>query len=90
MTAATPEKRRGATINNLVPDGYHTVSEAAKLVGKSQDTLVRWRKSDPPVFMPEHYMMAGSTIVYLYSEEDIETLKKIAAKIKPGPKPHEE
>lgn len=61
------------------------------MVGRSADTLVRWRKGRPgsdPIFEPSGYMEVGETHmkVYLYSEEDIEAMRQIVKTMKTGPK----
>lgn len=78
---------QGASIRHLVPDGWFLVSDAAKQVGKSKDTLVRWRKGVEPTFTPSGYMTVGKLTIYLYSPKDIEELREIAKTMKPGRKP---
>lgn len=80
--------QRGNSIGHIVDTmpGKYTVSQAAAMVGRSVDTLRRWREEG--VFVPASTMTnsTGGVIAYLYSEEDIVALRKIAAEMKPGPK----
>lgn len=78
----------GASIAQSVPDGWHLVSDAGELVGRSADTLRKYRRDQ--IFVPSGYMMAGTLKCYLYSDEDIKALKELIPKIKPGRKPIEE
>ena len=65
-----------------VPDGYHTRSQAAALIGKSRDTLKRWHNNG--TYEATEYMEAGKLQVWLYSDDDISKLKEIAENISPG------
>lgn len=70
-------------IRAMSPPRY-TVSEAAKAVGRSEDTLVRWRKNG--TYMPSERRVFGSIGVWLYTEQDIVRMKQIKKSIKPGRK----
>ena len=72
-------------IGACVPPGFYTRSQAARLVGRSVDTLKRWHKKD--LVKPSSYIQAGSLKVWAYSEEDIGRLVAVAATQKPGRKP---
>lgn len=85
MTTASEHVPGTAGIKGLVPEGWHLVSEAAELVGRSADTLTRYRKEG--TFIPSGHMKVGTLKVYLYSEADIVELKALAETIRPGPKP---
>lgn len=61
-----------------------TVRDAAEKVDRSPDTLRRWRLSGECV--PSEHATFGKTTVYLYTPDDIRTLKKVAAAQRPGPK----
>lgn len=71
-----------AQIRNAIPGG-HTVTEAAELVGKSVDTLLRWRRTG--VFVPSRVYQAGSIQVPVYTGADIEAMRRIH--LKPGRRP---
>lgn len=62
-----------------------TTSQAAETVGRSVDTLKRWAKED--IYRPSDSASFGSTVVPLYTEQDIEALKYLARTTKPGRKP---
>jgi hypothetical protein len=76
-------------IGGMTPDGWHTRSQAAKLVGRDPDTLKRWHRkarTDPyynPA-APSGHMMAGALKVWLYSDEDIEKMRVFADNQRPG------
>jgi hypothetical protein len=55
------------------------------MIGRSRDTLRRWRISEE--FVPSFKMDAGELEVWLYSDDDIERLRKFAATKKPGRPP---
>jgi hypothetical protein len=77
-TVVQPVARpRGNGIADCVPDGYRTVSQVADDVGRSVDTLKRWRRSG--TFVPEYFMRVGpdrKMKVWLYSENDVEQIRK--------------
>ncbi len=70
-------------VRRMSPTRY-TVNEAAARVGRSPDTLRRWRLDG--TYMPSDTMQAGSLTVYLYTDQDLENLKRIAKKKRPGRK----
>lgn len=61
---------------------HYTVSEAAEEIGKSAETLRRWRRTGFMVPSVEHKM--GELTVYLYTEEDLIELKKLVPKTRRG------
>lgn len=61
--------------------GWVTISEAAKQVGKSVDTLRRWAQQGHG---PSRTVRVGKLRVGIYSEEDIERLKEYAKTVRPG------
>lgn len=61
-----------------------TTAEAARLVGRSEDTLVRWRSDG--VYAPSERRAFGSVEVWLYSEADIGAMKEIVKTLRPGRK----
>lgn len=69
------KKHPGNSIGRNVPEGWHTTAEAAKAVGRSADTLRRWRDAD--IFVPSGIMHYKALGVHLYSDEDIEKMKEI-------------
>lgn len=70
-------------VRAMSPPRY-TTTEAARLVGRSEDTLVRWRKDE--VFVPKEKRAFGSVEVWLYNEDDIAAMKEISKTLKPGRK----
>lgn len=76
---------QGNAIGHSFPDGYYTRGMAAKMVGRSIDTLKRWH--DEGVYVATRQVAYGELLVWAYSDEDIAELKKIAADYKPGRKP---
>jgi hypothetical protein len=70
-------------VRDMHPPRY-TTSQAAELVGRSKDTLKRWKKG---VYGPSDQKVFGSLVVDLYTQEDIREMKKIARSMKPGRKP---
>lgn len=66
----------GNSIGTKVPDGYHTRSKAAVLIGRHPDTLRKWRKEG--MLIPSAWMKAGKLKVFLYDDEDIAEGKRIA------------
>lgn len=67
----------------------YTTSQAAALVGRSEDTLRRWREGPDPVFVPSDEERFGNLVVPLYTPEDIAEMRKIAKTMKPGRKPQD-
>jgi hypothetical protein len=70
-------------VRAMKPKRY-TVRDAAEAVGRSPDTLRRWRVTGE--FVPSDTATFGTTIVYLYTADDIRAMKKIAQAQRPGPK----
>lgn len=68
-------------VRRMTPTRY-AVKEAAELVGKSPDTLVRWRRTG--LYVPSDQMRVGKLTVYLYTDRDIENMKRLARTIRPG------
>lgn len=63
----------------------YTVKDAAALVGRSPDTLRRWRQDG--LLEPSETQSFGSTLVHLYTPDDLKELRKIAKVQRSGPKP---
>lgn len=63
--------------SRYIPEGWHTRRQAAKLIGKSSDTIRRWHREG--IYEPLGQMPAGQLTVWLYSDEDITNMKKVAA-----------
>lgn len=83
MADREPEEvRRGDSIGKTVPDGWHTPSQAAAKVGRSADTLKRWRVKR--IYVPSGWIRRGNLRVYLYSDDDVEALKVLARTIRAG------
>lgn len=72
-----------AMVRRMSPTRY-TVNEAASLVGRSPDTLVRWRRAG--IYEPSDSMKVGSLTVWLYTDDDIRYMKEMAKDLKPGRK----
>lgn len=68
-------------VRRMTPARY-TVKEAAALVGRSPDTLVRWRRSGR--FVPSDRQQIGRLLIWLYTDEDIEEMKQLAKELRPG------
>lgn len=62
----------------------YTVTEAAEKIGKSPDTLKRWRVTG--VFVPSDSRTFGKVVVPLYTADDIKEMRKIAKTMRPGRK----
>jgi hypothetical protein len=71
-----------------VPDGWHTISRAAALVGRDKDTLKRWHRDG--VYEPSGYCERGKLTVWLYSDDDIMEMQRLAHTRKAGRPPKEE
>lgn len=74
----------GNSIGAKAPEHRYTRSYAAKLVNRSPDTLKRWHKQG--VCVPSDKMTAGKLVVWLYTDDDMDVLKKAARTQKPGRK----
>ena len=72
-------------VRQMSPPRY-TTAQAAALVGRSDDTLRRWRGGPNPTFNPSEEAEFGSLVVPLYSGEDIKEMKRISKTMKPGRK----
>lgn len=72
-----------AQVRAMSPARY-TTTEAARIVGRSEDTLVRWRKDG--VFVPKEKRAFGAVEVWLYTERDIASMKEISKTLRPGRK----
>lgn len=66
------------------PDHY-TTSEVADIVGRSKGCILRWRKDG--ILEPSHYMESGTTVIWLYTEDDLAKAKQIVRTMHPGRKP---
>lgn len=75
-----------AIIADMKPRMY-TVKEAAERTNRSIDTLVRWRKNG--VYVPKNKRKFGELTVFLYTDEDLKNLKKVAGLQRPGRKAHD-
>lgn len=70
-------------VRAMTPPRY-TTAEAASRLGKSEDTIRRWREKE--WLTPSDSRAFGSVVVPLYTDEDIERGKTLAKSIKPGRK----
>jgi hypothetical protein len=71
-------------VRKMHPPRY-TTAQAAEMVGRSEDTLARWRKKNYVKASDEAAF--GSITVPLYTDEDIEALRRLAKTLKPGRTP---
>lgn len=71
------------TVRQMNPPRY-TTKMASELVGRSTDTLVRWRRTG--LYKPSAVESFGSLDVPLYTSEDIKKMKRLKKTIKPGRK----
>ena len=72
-------------VRQMDPPRY-TRAMAAKKIGKDIDTLKRWKKAG--VSSPSEQRPFGQLTVGLYTDDDIDAMKKIARTLKPGRKPN--
>jgi DNA-binding transcriptional MerR regulator len=75
----------GNSIGAKAPEHAYTRTTAAKLVKRSPDTLKRWHKQG--ICVPSTNMKAGKLTVWLYTEDDLLTLRELAKTQKPGRPP---
>lgn len=76
-----------AAIKRMKPRRY-TTQQAADMIGRSRDTVKRWRIDG--VHAPSDAKVFGSTLVYLYTPDDIRAMKSLTRTLKPGRKPQGE
>lgn len=77
MRNQTGKGRRGNSVGRVVPAGYYTTANVAAYVGRSIDTVKRWR--DTEILVPKRRERIYGENVWLYSEEEREIAKKLAA-----------
>lgn len=68
-----------------IPEGMHTRAQVADLLGLSKDTIRRWQASG--LYVPKHHKMYGENKVWLYTDEDITEMRKVARSTRTGKKP---
>lgn len=78
----------GGSLKDSIPPGWHMTSEAAAAVGRTADTLRRWK--DDGTYEPSGYTTRGELTISLYSDDDINIMRGIAATKKAGRPPKEE
>lgn len=71
-----------------LPDGMYTRAQAARLVGRSKDTIRRWHETG--IFVPSHSHEYGKQRVWLYTDEDLAVMRRLAQEIRPGRKAEKE
>lgn len=76
-------KPLNAMVRRMHPPRY-TTGEVAGMVGRSFDTIARWRRTG--LVMPSDSFMFGSVRVWLYTDDDVERLKELAKVQRPGRK----
>lgn len=59
-----------------LPGDWYKLSEAAELIGVSHSTLRKLISDDREGLVPGHFAMFGKNRIYLYSDDDIERLRK--------------
>jgi hypothetical protein len=62
----------------------YTTSQAADQVGRSADTIKRWR--DIGQYQPSDSAQFGKLIVPLYTRADIVIMRRLSRQLKPGPR----
>lgn len=70
-------------VSEMRPPRY-TTQDVAEKIGRSRDTVVRWRKTG--LFVPSECADFGGVTVWLYTAQDIRDLRKLAASQHPGRK----
>jgi hypothetical protein len=76
-----------ASLVDTIPEGWYRRREAAQKVGRDYDTLRRWHKDG--TYAPSGFVERGKLTVWVYSDDDIAEMKRIADNKKPGPSPQE-
>ena len=77
----------GGSLADSVPDGWHMISRASELVGRDKDTLRAWHKNG--VYEPSGYCLRGKLTIWLYSDDDIMNMQRLADTRKAGRPPKE-
>lgn len=77
-----------ASLLDTIPAGWHPRREAAEMIGRDYDTLRRWHRDG--TYTPSGFVQRGKLTIWLYSDDDIAELKKVAASQKRGPKPKQD
>jgi hypothetical protein len=70
------------SLRHTIPDGWYTRRQAAELVGRDFDTLRRWHSEG--IYVSHNWVVRGKLTVWLYSDEDIENMKKIPGSARQG------
>ena len=72
-------------IMSSIPEGMHTRSQVAELLGLSKDTIRRWHTSE--LYVPTNYKMYGANKVWLYTDDDVVAMREVARSTRTGKKP---
>jgi hypothetical protein len=72
----TMTERRGGN-RFRIPDGYLTTKEIAEAVGRSKDTVERWRDSG---FLVYEVLDQGHTTVYIYKRDQLDVARQLSRK----------
>lgn len=76
-----------ATAVRAMSPPRYTTAEVATRIGKSEDTIRRWREKG--WLTPSDSRAFGSVVVPLYTDEDVKAGGELAKSIKPGRKPRD-
>lgn len=69
------ERRGGNRFH--IPDGYLTTKQIAEAIGRSKDTVERWRDSG---FLEYEVMDHGQTTVYIYKQDQLLVARQLSRK----------
>ena len=85
MTDPTDLNTIAKWVSDTYAGQYITISEAAKVVGRSSRTLKRW-KAAGKVEAPRHFVEIGTNNykVNLYNTDDLDELRTYVDTVKPG------
>lgn len=76
-----PTEGISAKVRRMSPARY-TIREAADIVGRHPDTLIRWRRTG--VYKPSDKVKMGKITVHLYTDADIAAMQALTKVIRPG------
>ena len=76
MTSETRTVDPATRFVRALPGDYFMLREAAQACGVSQFTLRKFIADDVPECTPSKYTMFGRVKIYLYTDEDIDSIKE--------------
>jgi len=74
MSGVGNPKGVGGYIKRLIPQGFHSRPETAKLIGVHVQTLIRWENNG--TIKPDAFMETGKQSMPLYLDATIEKHRK--------------